>query len=42
LTVSSTIDHCCKHKNAGAILIIKKNLEIIPKLIDPKFINDQN
>ncbi|CAD8051557.1 unnamed protein product [Paramecium primaurelia] len=42
LTVSSTINYCGKHKNAGAILIIKKNLEIIPKLLDPKFINDQN
>ncbi|CAD8147747.1 unnamed protein product [Paramecium octaurelia] len=36
ITVSSTIDECGKHKNAGAILVVKKNLEIVPKLIDPK------
>jgi hypothetical protein len=28
-----------KHKNAGAVLIIKTNLEIIPKLIYPSGIN---
>lgn len=28
-----------KHKNAGAVLIIKTNLEIIPKLIYPSGMN---
>jgi hypothetical protein len=31
-----------KHKNAGAVLIIKTNLEIIPKLIYPSGMNQQN
>lgn len=42
LTVNSTIDECGKHKNKGAILVIKKNLEIVPKLIDPKPYNSNN
>ena len=35
ITVFSATDYCGKHKNAGAVLILKKNLEIIPKLIYP-------
>ena len=33
ITVFSAIDYCGKHKNAGAILIIGKDLKISPKLI---------
>ena len=35
ITVFSATDYCGKHKNAGAVLILKKNFEIIPKLIYP-------
>eukprot|EP01017_Pseudomicrothorax_dubius_P035538 TRINITY_DN4993_c0_g1_i5.p1 TRINITY_DN4993_c0_g1~~TRINITY_DN4993_c0_g1_i5.p1 ORF type:complete len:736 (-),score=189.58 TRINITY_DN4993_c0_g1_i5:188-2395(-) len=35
ITVFSATDYCGKHKNAGAVLIMKKNFEIIPKLIYP-------
>lgn len=35
ITVFSATDYCGKHKNAGAVLIIKTNMEIIPKLIYP-------
>lgn len=34
-TVFSATDYCGRHKNAGAILVITKNFEIIPKLIYP-------
>lgn len=36
ITLFSATDYCKKHKNAGAILILKTNLEIIPKVIYPK------
>lgn len=35
ITVFSATDYCGKHKNAGAVLILRKNFEIIPKLIYP-------
>ena len=35
ITVFSATDYCNKHKNAGAILVINKNHDIIPKLIFP-------
>ena len=35
ITVFSTTDYCGKHKNAGAVLIISKTLQINPKLIYP-------
>jgi protein phosphatase len=41
ITVFSATDYCKRHKNAGAILIVKTNLEIIPKLIYPSN-NDAN
>jgi protein phosphatase len=28
ITVFSATDYCSKHKNSGAVLIVKKNLEI--------------
>lgn len=33
ITVFSATDYCGRHKNAGAILVIKKNFECQPKLI---------
>lgn len=33
ITVFSATDYCGRYKNAGAILIVTKNHEIIPKLI---------
>jgi protein phosphatase len=35
ITVFSATDYCGKYKNAAAILIVKRNLEIVPKLIYP-------
>ena len=35
ITVVSCLDYCNKHGNAGGILKIKKNYEIIPKIIYP-------
>lgn len=35
ITVFSATDYCGHHKNAGAMLIVKNNYEIIPKLIYP-------
>jgi diadenosine tetraphosphatase ApaH/serine/threonine PP2A family protein phosphatase len=35
ITVFSATDYCGRHKNAGAMLAFKKNLEIRPKLIYP-------
>jgi len=35
ITVFSATDYCGRHKNAGAVLSFKKNLEIKPKLIYP-------
>ncbi|EGR28942.1 ser thr protein phosphatase family protein, putative [Ichthyophthirius multifiliis] len=35
ITVFSATDYCGRHKNAGAVLILKNNFEIIPKLIYP-------
>ena len=42
ITVLSATDYCKKHKNAGAVLILKKDKEIIPKLIYPQDGNNQN
>lgn len=35
ITLFSATDYCRRHKNSGAMLTIKTNLEIIPKLIHP-------
>ena len=42
ITVFSATDYCGRHKNAGAVLILKKNFEITPKLIYPQNANTQN
>lgn len=42
ITVFSATDYCGRHKNAGAVLILKKNSEIIPKMIYPQLANHQN
>jgi protein phosphatase len=34
-TVFSATDYCGRHKNAGAMLMITKNFEIVPKMIYP-------
>ncbi|OMJ68803.1 hypothetical protein SteCoe_33644 [Stentor coeruleus] len=35
ITLFSATDYCGKYKNAGAILLVKRNLEIVPKIIYP-------
>jgi len=35
ITVFSATDYCGRHKNAGAMLDITKQSEIVPKLIYP-------
>lgn len=35
ITINSCLDYCGKMKNAGGILKIKKNYELIPKIINP-------
>ena len=35
ITIFSATDYCGKYKNAAAILIVKTNLEIVPKIIYP-------
>jgi hypothetical protein len=35
ITLFSATDYCGRHKNAGAVLILKRNFELIPKLIYP-------
>lgn len=42
ITVFSATDYCGRHKNAGAVLLVKKNLEIIPKLIYPSNMGQTN
>jgi diadenosine tetraphosphatase ApaH/serine/threonine PP2A family protein phosphatase len=42
ITIFSATDYCRRHKNAGAVLILKKDLEIIPKLIYPQNSNQHN
>lgn len=42
ITLFSATDYCGRHKNAGAVLILKKNFEITPKLIYPQNIGAQN
>lgn len=42
ITVFSATDYCGRHKNAGAVLLVKKNFEIIPKLIYPSNIGVHN
>jgi protein phosphatase len=34
-TVFSATDYCGRHKNAGAMLMITKTFEIVPKMIYP-------
>jgi hypothetical protein len=35
ITVFSATDYCGRHKNAGAVLFVKKNMEIKMKLVYP-------
>lgn len=42
MTIFSATDYCGKHKNAGAMLVIKKNLSIVPKLIYPSENSSKN
>lgn len=42
VTVFSATDYCGKHKNAGAMLVLKKNGDIIPKLIYPMNAGHEN
>lgn len=42
ITVFSATDYCGRHKNAGAMLDITKQSEIIPKLIYPLNNNEHN
>jgi hypothetical protein len=35
ITLFSATDYCGKFKNPGAILLIRRNMEIVPKLIYP-------
>jgi hypothetical protein len=35
MTVFSATDYCGKYKNAAALLVIKRTLEIIPKTLSP-------
>merc|ERR1712061_875992 len=35
LTVFSATDYCGHHKNAGALLFVRRDLTIVPKLIYP-------
>lgn len=35
ITVFSATDYCGRHKNAGAMLVIQKDMELIPRLIFP-------
>eukprot|EP00744_Colponema_vietnamica_P001005 GILI01001724.1.p1 GENE.GILI01001724.1~~GILI01001724.1.p1 ORF type:complete len:759 (+),score=208.95 GILI01001724.1:203-2479(+) len=36
ITVFSATDYCGKHKNAGALLLVTRNLTVVPKLIYPE------
>lgn len=42
ITVFSATDYCGRHKNAGAVLYLKKNFEITPKLIYPQNLGQSN
>ena len=42
ITVFSATDYCGRHKNAGAVLIITRKFEIIPKLIYPLSNDESN
>ena len=42
ITVFSATDYCGRHKNAGAVLYLKKNFEITPKLIYPQNLSQSN
>lgn len=35
ITIFSCTDYCGKYKNAAALILIKKNSEIIPKVMYP-------
>ena len=41
-TVFSATDYCGRHKNAGAMLQITKNYELVPKMIYPLNNADDN
>lgn len=36
ITLFSATDYCRRHNNAGAILVLKTNMELAPKVIYPK------
>jgi len=36
LTIFSATDYCGRHKNAGAMIQITKQYELVPKLIYPQ------
>ena len=40
ITIFSATDYCRRHKNAGAMLLIKNNFEIVPHLIYPTTSNN--
>ena len=42
ITVFSATDYCGKHKNAGAVLYMKKNFGITPKQIYPQNLSQSN
>lgn len=42
ITVFSATNYCGRHKNAGALLCVKKNFEIMPKLIYPQNLTQNN
>jgi len=42
ITVFSATDYCGKHKNAGAVLFVKKNFDITVKLIYPQNLSQSN
>lgn len=42
ITVFSATDYCGKHKNAGGVLFVKKNFDIVVKLIYPQNLSQSN
>lgn len=42
ITVFSATNYCGKHKNTGAVLCLSKNYEIMPKLIHPQNLTQNN
>jgi diadenosine tetraphosphatase ApaH/serine/threonine PP2A family protein phosphatase len=42
MTIFSATDYCGQHKNAGAMLVIQKDLKIVPRLIYPSEDSSKN